>query len=148
SKQQTDSAVWAERSGAAQVEQAKAKLAETTAQIATAEANVKAAQGDLDKAMADTHRAEQNLTYCTITAPEAGRITRKNVEPGSYIQTGQNLFAIVPNDVWVVANFKETQLARMHPGQRVTFTVDAYPDREFTGKVDSIQSGTGSRFSM
>ena len=76
------------------------------------------------------------------------RITRKNVEPGSYVTAGQTLLAIVPTDVWVVANFKETQLDLMRPGQPVRIFIDAYPEKEFTGKIDSIQSGTGSRFSM
>ena len=89
-----------------------------------------------------------NLTYCTLTALEDGRITKKNIEPGSYVQTGQTLFAIVPPEFWVVGNFKETQLDRVHVGQGVKISVDAYPEKEFTGRVESIQSGTGSRFSM
>ena len=148
SHQQMDTAEAAQRSNDAQVQQAKAKVAEATSAIATAQATVRAAQGDVDKAAADLHRATVNLAYCTISASEDGRITRKNVEPGSYVQTGQALFALVPADVWVVANFKETQLSRMHPGDAVKISVDAYPDKEFTGKVESIQSGTGSRFSM
>ncbi len=148
SKQQLDDMGESQSSSAAQVEQAKAKLTEAQAQIETAQANIVAAQGELAKAQADVHRAEVNLSYCKITAPEDGRITKKNVEAGSYVQSGQNLLAIVPPDVWVVANFKETQLARMRVGQSVRITIDAYPDRQFTGKVDSIQSGTGSRFSM
>jgi membrane fusion protein (multidrug efflux system) len=148
SKQQLDASSAAQRSAAAQVERAKAQLAEAQSQILTAQANVIAAKGNLDKATADMHRADVNLGYCTIVAPCDGRITRKSVEPGSYVQTGQNLFAIVPADVWVVANFKETQLERMKVGQRVTITVDAYPGVSFTGHVDSFQSGTGSRFSM
>lgn len=148
SRQQMDSAQAGQRGSSAQVEQAKAKLAQATSEIATAQATVRAAQAEVDKAAADKHRAEVNLSYCTIKAPEDGRITRKNVEPGSYVQTGQALFAIVPPEVWVVANFKETQLDHMRPGQPVTISIDAYPDRDFTGKVDSMQSGTGSRFSL
>jgi membrane fusion protein, multidrug efflux system len=148
SKQQMDTSEAAQRSNDAQVQQANAKLAEATSGIETAKATVLAAQGDVAKAQADRHRAEVNLAYCTIKASEDGRITRKNVEPGSYVQVGQSLFAIVPAEVWVVANFKETQLARMSIGQPVTITLDAYPGKTYTGKVDSIQSGTGSRFSM
>jgi membrane fusion protein (multidrug efflux system) len=148
SKQQLDNATATWRSTDAQVQQARAKLAAAEAQIATAQAGVEGAKGDLAKASADVHKAVVNFSYCTITAPEEGRITRKNVEPGSYVQAGQNLFAIVPPEFWVVANFKETQLDRMRPGQPVKIQIDAYPERQFTGHVDSIQSGTGSRFSV
>lgn len=148
SKQQLDASAAAERSAAAEVERAKAQLAEAQSQTETAQANVIAAKGNLDKAAADVQRAQVNLGYCTITAPCDGHITRKSVEPGSYVETGQNLFAIVPSDVWVTANFKETQLERMKMGQRVTISVDAYPGVEFYGHIDSIQSGTGSRFSV
>jgi membrane fusion protein (multidrug efflux system) len=148
SRQQMDSAQAGQRGSSAQVEEAKAKLAEATSEIATAQATVRAAGAEVDKAAADRHRAEVNLSYCTIKAPEDGRMTRKNVEPGSYVQTGQSLFAIVPAEVWIVANFKETQLDHMRPGQPVTISIDAYPGHDFTGKVNSIQSGTGSRFSL
>ena len=148
SKQQLDNATATWRSTEAQVQQARAKLAASDAQIATAQAAVEGARGDLEKAAADVHRAAVNLSYCTLTAPEDGRITKKNVEPGSYVQTGQNLFAIVPPEFWVVANFKETQLDRVRPGQPVKVFIDAYPEKEFTGHVESIQSGTGSRFSV
>jgi membrane fusion protein (multidrug efflux system) len=75
-------------------------------------------------------------------------ITRKNVEPGMYAQKGQVFFSIVPTDVWVTANYKETQLDLMRPGQPVTIKVDTYPEHDFHGKVDSIQNGSGSRFSL
>jgi membrane fusion protein (multidrug efflux system) len=148
SKQQLDNAAGALKSMIAQSQQASAKLTAARAQIVTAQAAVQGAQGDLSKATADVHRAKVNLSYCTITAPEDGRVTRKSVEAGSYVQTGQNLLAIVPPDYWVVANFKETQLDRVRPGQRVKITIDAYPGKDFAGWVDSIQSGTGARFSV
>src|SRR5439155_6121595 len=71
-----------------------------------------------------------------------------SVEPGAYVQTGQVLLALVPTQVWVVANFKETQLRHMRPGQEATVKIDAYPGHEFQAHVDSIQRGTGSRFSL
>ena len=101
-----------------------------------------------DEAAAQLDQAKLNLGYTRITAPVSGRITRKNVEPGDYVETGQTLFSIVPHDIWVVANFKETQLTRMQPGQLVTIRVDAFPGRVFHGHVDSLQSGTGARFSL
>jgi len=91
---------------------------------------------------------ELNLSYTKITAPESGRVTRKSVEAGSYVPVGQALLSVVPENVWVTANFKETQLTHMRPGQKVTIQVDAYPDQKFNGRVESIQSGTGSRFSL
>lgn len=92
--------------------------------------------------------AKLNLDYTRITAPVSGRITRKNVEPGDYVQVGQTLFSIVQHDVWVVANFKETQLTHMRPGQKAYIQIDAFPGRTFHGHVDSIQSGTGAAFSL
>jgi membrane fusion protein (multidrug efflux system) len=148
SKQQMDSSVDAEQSNIAQVKQAEAKLAAAEARITTAQATAIAADGDLKKAVADVHKAQVNLGYCTITAPDTGKITRKDVEVGNYVQTGEQLFAIVPNRVWVVANFKETQLDHMRIGQAVKIKVDAFPDMDLHGHLDSIQSGTGSRFSM
>jgi len=102
----------------------------------------------LDVTAAELDQAKLNLEYTRITAPVAGRITRKNVEPGDYIQTGQTLFSIVPHDIWVTANFKETQLTHMLPGQPATIQIDAFPGKVFKGHVDSLQSGTGSRFSL
>ena len=148
SKQQLDSLTAAFQSNQAQVDQAKAKLAQAESDIETRKATAAAAAGDLKKADADVHKAEVNLTYCTIVAPEDGRITRKNVEPGSYVQTGEQLFAIVPSTVWVVANYKETQLERMRVGQKVEVFIDAFPGKTYRGHVDSIQAGTGSRFSV
>ena len=89
-----------------------------------------------------------NLSYTTVVAPRDGRVTRRTVEQGAYLQTGQALLAVVPDDIWVVANFKETQLEHMRPGQPVTIHVDAYPQHEFKGKVDSLQAGSGARFSL
>ena len=92
--------------------------------------------------------AELDLSYTRITAPEAGKVTKKNAEQRAYVQVGQTLLAIVTDEVWIVANFKETQLTRMHTGQEVTIKVDAFPGRELKGHIDSIQSGTGARFSL
>jgi membrane fusion protein (multidrug efflux system) len=148
SKQQFDQATAAQASNFAQVKQAEAKEKKAEADVTTAQATAQAADGDRQKAEADLRKAVVNLSYCRITAPEAGRVTRKNVEPGSYVQAGEQLFAIVPNNVWVVANFKETQLSKMKLGDSVKVTVDAYPGMELQGRVSSFQFGTGSRFSV
>ncbi|OLB97732.1 MAG: hypothetical protein AUH30_09785 [Candidatus Rokubacteria bacterium 13_1_40CM_68_15] len=93
-------------------------------------------------------RAEVDLSYTRIVAPESGRVTRKSVEEGMYVPVGTPLMAIVTHDIWVIANFKETQLKNIRPGQPVEIKIDAYKGKVFKGHVDSIQSGTGARFSL
>ncbi len=115
SRQQLDTSTATQKSDLAAVEQAKAKLTSAESQITTAQAVVIAAKGDVEKATADLQRAEVNLGYCQIKATEDGRVTRKDVEPGAYVTPGQALLALVPPQVWVVANFKETQLNYMRP---------------------------------
>jgi membrane fusion protein, multidrug efflux system len=93
--------------------------------------------------------ASLNLSYSRIVAPNDGYITKKSVEPGNYVQPGQALMALVTlEDAWVTANYKESQLTHVRPGQQVDFTVDAYPGRSFRGSVESIMAGTGAAFSM
>jgi membrane fusion protein, multidrug efflux system len=148
SKQQLDNVTAEERGNAAQVTQAQAKVQQTQAEVDAAQSQIQIAQANVDKAIADREQAELNLSYCTIISPQDGYITRKSVEPGSYVQIGQVLFSTVPKTVWIIANFKETQLDEMHPGQPVDIHVDAYPDKTFYGKVDSIEAGTGAQFSL
>lgn len=93
--------------------------------------------------------AELNYSYTKIYSPADGYITKKSVETGNQIRPGQPLMAVVPlNDIWIVANYKETQLEKIRPGQRVRIKVDSYPGRVFYGKVESIMAGTGSVFSL
>jgi membrane fusion protein (multidrug efflux system) len=92
--------------------------------------------------------AEQQLGYNRIIAPVAGRIGRKSVELGARVQPGQQLAAIVQDDVWVTANFKETQLAGLTPGQQVKVSVDALPDHELIGRVDSFSPASGNQFAL
>jgi membrane fusion protein, multidrug efflux system len=148
SQQQLDTATATQKTAASQVAQAKAHQASAEAQVSSANANVVAAEGDHQKAQADTNRAQINLGYCRIVASSDGRVTGKNVDAGMYVTSSTQLFVLVPANVWVIANFKETQLDHMQPGQPVKIKVDAYPDRNFHGTVQSIQSGTGSRFSV
>jgi membrane fusion protein (multidrug efflux system) len=102
----------------------------------------------VQQAEARLRQAELNLSYTQVTAPEAGYVTHRTVEQGAYVDVGQSLLAIVPKQVWVVANFKETQLKHMRAGQPATVQVDAYPQSKFTGHVDSIQAGSGAKFSL
>ena len=120
---------------------ARQDLDHAVAAESTAYANLEAARQRLNEAMLQ-------LSYTTITAPEAGRVTRRAVEEGMFVEPGQQLMAIVTDDLWVVANFKETQLAHIRLGQPVDVRVDAYPGHRFRGHVDSIQAGTGARFSL
>lgn len=107
------------------------------------------AGADVAEARAALREAELNLEYATITAPVAGRVTRRTVEVGQLVQPGQPLLAVVDvGNIWVIANYKETQLAGVRRGQRAWITVDTHPGLTLRARVDSIQSGTGSRFSL
>jgi len=135
----------------ANVAQAKARLAAAEAapqQVALAEAQAEVPQAHAREAGVGVEQAELELSYTRIHAPTAGRVTRKTVEAGAYVQVGQSLMALVPDDMWVVANFKETQVGRIEPGQPVEIAVDAYPGKVFKGHVDSIQAGSGAAFSL
>ena len=133
------------------VGEAQARLASAEAaphQVAYSRAQGAQAAAQIAQMQAAEHQAELDLSYTKIYAPETGRITRKSVEPGDDVQVGQTLFSIVPDRFWVVANFKETQLHYMRPGQPATVHVAAYPDTPFKGHVDSIQAGSGAAFSL
>jgi membrane fusion protein (multidrug efflux system) len=116
--------------------------------VAVSEAQAETAGATTEQLRAQVAQAELELSYTKIYAPETGRVTRKSIEEGALVQVGQPLLAIVPGEVWVTANFKESQIGRMTPGQSVEVRVDAYPDKTFKGHVDSIQAGTGARFSL
>jgi membrane fusion protein (multidrug efflux system) len=109
----------------------------------------KAAIAQEQLAVAELKNAELQLSWTTVTAPESGHVSKKNVQPGQYVAPGQQLIAIVGSgDLWVVANFKETQLAHMKAGQPVVIHVDAFPGKEFKGHVHSISAGTGAQFAL
>jgi membrane fusion protein, multidrug efflux system len=118
-------------------------------QMAAIRARATSAQAHVDQARASLAQAELNLQHTTVKAPGAGVVARKSANPGQVVQAGQPLLSLVQvSDVWVTANFKETQLAHMQPGQRATVEVDAFGGREFEGKVESISGATGARFSL
>ncbi|MCU1335993.1 MAG: secretion protein HlyD family protein [Bryobacterales bacterium] len=117
-------------------------------QVAVSEARAKSALAQVAQRKALVEQAKLNLSYCTIVAPVGGIIGKKTVELGHNISPGQQLMALVPlDDIWVIANFKETQLSRMKPGQNAQVAVDAYK-REYTGKVVAVGGASGSRFSV
>jgi membrane fusion protein, multidrug efflux system len=144
-------AVSSELEAQAQLVDAQARLVEAMSapvQVAVAQARATSAEADVEQTRAKLREAELQLDYATITAPSAGRVTHRAVEQGTFVQPGQALMAIVPDEFWVVANFKETQLTRMKPGQPADIRIDAYPGRVFRGHVDSMQAGSGARFSL
>lgn len=125
----------------------KAKQTDAENMIFSKTAN-KVADADLKVLKALKDQAELNLSYTKILAPRDGVVTNKNVEKGAYVQVGQPLFAIVPDEVWIVANFKENQVGQMKPGQLVDIKVDTYPNKIFKGKIDSIQRASGAKASL
>jgi len=145
---QIDAAQTQVRATSADVLVARSKISAAEAQVTLGQANIATAEANIGQSEAAVRQAELNLSYTKVTAPEAGRVTRRVVEQGNYIQPGQSLLAIVPKNIWVVANFKETQLKHMRPGQPVAVEVDAYPQFKFKGHVESIQAGSGARFSL
>jgi membrane fusion protein (multidrug efflux system) len=118
-------------------------------QVTAMRARASSAQAHVEQAKANLAQAELNLQYTVIKAPARGVVSKKSVNPGQVIQGGQPLMSLVQtDDVWITANFKETQLNEMRPGQRVVVEVDAYGGRTFQGKIDSIAAATGARFSL
>jgi membrane fusion protein (multidrug efflux system) len=134
------------------INEARAALARAESQrrqVTVKEAEMERAEANLSQARADLSFAELQLSHTEVRAPADGVISKKTVEPGQVVQMGQPLFAIVPlQSVWVVANFKETQLARVKPGMPAQVEIDTFPGRVFNGTVDSLSAGTGSRFSL
>jgi membrane fusion protein (multidrug efflux system) len=135
----------------AQVTEAQGRVAQANTapqQVAVSQAQAETAGASIEQLQAAVQQAELELSYTKIYAPEAGRVTNKSVEEGAIVQVGQPLMAVVPGEVWVTANFKESQLGQLKAGEPVEIYVDAYPDKVFKGHVDSIQAGTGARFSL
>jgi membrane fusion protein (multidrug efflux system) len=134
----------------AQVKQAEAQVLEVTPvpqRIGQATDLVGQLNGQVEQAQGALDQANLNLDWTVVRAPQDGWITQRNVEMGNLVAAGQQIFAIVSPEVWITANFKETQLDLMRPGQSVKISIDAYPQLHLTGHVDSIQKGSGSKFS-
>jgi membrane fusion protein (multidrug efflux system) len=135
-----------------QVDESNGRLLDADAapeRIAVTESQIGTSEASIEQAEAAVHQAELDLSYTKIYAPEDGFVTRKTVEEGQLVQPGAALMALsLSDDIWVVANFKETQLELMRIGQPVDIKVDAYPNDTFHGKIESFQVGTGSRFSV
>jgi membrane fusion protein (multidrug efflux system) len=143
------------KSAQATYDAAAKKVTSDEAQVAEARAQVDAVGGLVKSVNAQIHESDANLataklnqSYTDVLAPESGWVTQKAVERGAYVQAGQSLFALVPKEVWVTANFKENQIRRMRPGQAVEVAVDALHGEKFRAHVDSMQAGSGARFSL
>ncbi len=155
SPQEYDAAKSAAIAANASLNAGRAKAASDSSKVDAAKAQLEAgrraferAEAQAEESAVDIRQAELNLSYTRITAPHDGRVTRKAVEAGDYIQVGQRLMALVPNEVWVTANFKETQLRKIRVGQPVRIKIDAIANRTFPGHVQSIQAGSGAAFSL
>jgi membrane fusion protein (multidrug efflux system) len=155
SQQEFDAAQAANQSAQADLAAARQKAVADDSKVAEAKATVTATEAAISMALAQSEEAQTNvmsaqldLSYTKICASVDGRVTRKMVEAGDYVQIGQQLLSIVPTNVWVVANFKESQLKKMQPGQPVLVEIDALGGRKFRAHVDSVQAGSGAAFSL
>ena len=148
SRQVLTNAEAAAKSAAATLQSSQKKAAAAVAQVGYVESQIQAAEAGITAAQAKAEQARLQLDYTTVRAMVDGRVTRKSVAPGNYATVGAQIMAIVPQEVWVTANYKETELTDMRVGQEVEIKVDSFPDHQFHGKVQSIQSGTGARFSL
>lgn len=141
----------AKRTAEGRVEEAQGRLSQTTpveAQIAAARAAADLARARVKSAEAVLQLAELQLSYTKVVAPEDGLVTQFAARQGGLVQSGQPLAQVVPNQTYVVANFKETQIEAMRPGNRATVEIDAYPRKALEAVVESLAGGTGARFSM
>jgi membrane fusion protein (multidrug efflux system) len=127
---------------------AQATLRVSQRQIEALKAQRNSAVASLAQAQAQRDQAQLNLSYTTVTAAQPGRVVNLSAAVGQFAQPGTNLTMFVPDQIWVTANFKEIQLDHMRPGEPVTLRIDAYPEREIRGHVDSVQPGSGTAFSL
>lgn len=149
SQQEVDAAKAALKQAQAQVLLANAQVVQNSPvpqRIGETDAQVGQLQGQVEQAQARLDQANLNLSWTTVKAPQDGWITKRNVEMGNYVAAGQQIMSIVTPEVWITANFKESQLADMRSGQPVSIRIDAYPSLDIRGHVDSIQLGSGSKF--
>ena len=150
-KAQVTAATEMRRMAATRVQEARGRLDQSTpiaAQIASAQANAELAHAHIKVAEASLELARLQLGYTKVAAPEDGLVTKLSVQPGQMIQLGQPLAELVPERTYVVANFKETQIGRVHPGQKARVHIDAFPSIELDARVESLAGGTGARFSL
>jgi len=155
SQQEFDTAQAANTKAQADFKSAQEMVEEDSSKVEEADRTMAAAREEANMALAQWTESQTNiavaeldLSYTKIFAPADGRVTRKAVEVGDYLQAGQQIMSLVPAEVWVVANFKESQLRQMQTNQPVTVAIDALGGREFAAHVDSVQAGSGAQFSL
>jgi membrane fusion protein (multidrug efflux system) len=149
SQQDVDAAEAALKQAEAQVALADAQVTQNSPveqRVGETDAAVGQLKGQVEQAQARLDQTDLNLSWTVVKAPQDGWITKRNVEQGNYVAPGQQIFSIVATEVWITANFKESQLVNMRPGQHVSIRVDAYPQLRLEGHVDSIQLGSGTKF--
>ncbi|MDE2378788.1 MAG: HlyD family secretion protein [Bradyrhizobium sp.] len=144
-EQQTRSDLQSQQANTART---KAALIAAELGIKTLDAQLEGARASLRQAQAQVDQARLNLAYTKVTAAQPGRVVKLSAAVGAFATAGQSLAMFVPDRIWIVANYKETQLRDMRPGQPVEFTIDAYPGRKLTGRVESVQPGSGTAFSL
>jgi membrane fusion protein, multidrug efflux system len=148
SKQDLDTAQSQAQTNLASYKASEAAVTVAKENLKVAQAQQKAASAQVDAAQAQVQNAELQLSYCTVVAPVSGRIAQKTVQTGNRVSVGQALMAVVEDDVWILANLKETQLEKVRVGQPVDIKIDALPHYRFKGRVDSLQPGSGSNFAL
>ena len=148
SAQDLETARFASDAADDQVHVAEKREASAAAELEVAQTRIATSQAQVAAAKAQLSFAQLQLRYTKVYATESGMITKKNVEGGDFVSTGQPLLAIVPTDKWIIANFKEIQLKNMRIGQPAEVHVDAFPDKVFRANIQSLQAGTGSRFEL
>jgi membrane fusion protein (multidrug efflux system) len=129
-------------------DRARANVVAARTQVGALDAQKAGAEASLATGKAQVAQAELNLGYTTVTAAQPGRVVQLSGAKGQFAQAGQTLSTFVPDDIWVIANYKETQITDMRPGQHADIGIDAYPERKITGHVDSVQPGSGTAFSL
>ena len=144
-QQQTRSDLQAQQ---ANTERAKTAVTSARLGIKTLQAQLEGARAQLGQSQAQLDQARLNLQYTSVVAAQSGRVVKLSGARGTFVTAGQSLMMFVPDEVWIVANYKETQLSDMRPGQPVEIRIDAYPGRKLTGHVDSVQPGSGTAFSL
>ncbi|WGD50428.1 HlyD family secretion protein [Bradyrhizobium sp. CB1650] len=144
-QQQTRSDLLAQQ---ANTERAKTAVTAAEVGIKTLKAQLEGTRAQLQQSQAQLDQAKLNLQYTNVVAVQSGRVVKLSGAKGTFVTAGQSLMMFVPDEVWIVANYKETQLNDMRPGQPVEIRIDAYPGRKLTGRVDSVQPGSGTAFSL
>jgi membrane fusion protein (multidrug efflux system) len=132
----------------AEYNEALANKSAMAAAVKSSQSKIVASGANIEKLQAQLAQAKLNLSYTKIYAPQSGNISSRSVEQGNFVQVGQPLTAIVSPNIWIIANFKETQLTKMQKGQPVTIKIDRYPGKKFIGRVDSIQQASGAKASL